>query len=407
MLLLQLFIYIAVFVALSSSNERCPFVDFCSCSADLTIVKCNNRQLTNGDLIQVNKQLTNTTIFLNLSSNSLTSIKSLPNLPSLQILDLSFNKIRYLSPILYSKFPRLISLCIRNLSLKTLPKPFKNHSTIHLHLPNSSPQTSTILFENNRLILNCSSSSPHYWTQNQHIYPPTIIASSYSILLFPHLQSKHSGVWTCQNSHSNHSISVTILTNSSHLFCPSKQMNTSKGYFIWPQTFLNQRIELPCPHGSAAWLGDGNQYARASHTCSSNGQWTNFDVSQCGYRTNISRQIDRFSLNEKHFLLHLVKYLTEINRNAITIDDILLLIDFIADQQMKSPNSDRMMLIYHLTDLILQIQSPLTSRNDEQSHRAMNRFEHIEQEICRSMRIIKKNHFSSLRSDYDRSSNVY
>lgn len=387
MLLFQLFISIVIFVALSSSNERCPLVDFCSCSADLTIVKCNNRQLINGDLIQVNRQLTNSTIFLNLSSNSLTSIRSLPNLPSLQILDLSLNKIRYLSPSLFSKFPRLISLYIRNLSLKTLPKPFKNHSIAHLHLPNSSPTTSTILLENNRLILNCSSSSAHYWTHNQHIYPPTIIASSYSILLFQQLQSKHSGIWTCQNSHSNHSISLTILTNSSLSYCPSKAMNTSKGYFIWPQTFLNQRIELSCPHGSAAWLGDGNEYARASHTCSANGQWTNFDTSQCGYRTNISRQIDRFSLNEKHFLLHLVKYLTEINRNTITIDDILLVIDFIAEQQLKSINSDRLMLIYHLTDLILQIQSPLTHRHDQQSSQAMNRFEQIENKrYVRSMR---------------------
>ena len=367
-----LFIYIS-FLVKCSSSERCPLVDYCTCSSDLTIVKCNNRQLTNAHLIQVNRQLTNSTIFLNLSSNSFTSIRSLPNLPSLQILDLSFNPIRYLSPIIFTKFPRLISLHLRNLSVKILPKLFKNHSTIHFNLSNTSPQRPIILHENDRLILNCSSPSAHYWTQNQHIFPPTIIASSYSIIFIDHFHVKHSGIWTCQNSHSNHSISLTVLTNASNSFCQAVQMNTSKGYFSWPRTSLNQRIELQCPHGSAAWLGDGNQYARASYTCASNGQWMNFDMSQCGYRTNISRNFDRLSLNDKQFLVYLVKYLAEINRNEILFDDILLLIDFVDEQQRKSHHPDRMMLIYHLVDLILQIQYPLS--NSWKNQQAMNRFE--------------------------------
>jgi hypothetical protein len=149
-------------------------------------------------------------------------------------------------------------------------------------------------------------------------------------------------------------------------------MNTSKGYFYWPRTLINQRIETKCPHGSAAWLGDSNKYARAWYTCSSHGQWMNFDISQCGYQTNISRIFDYLSLDENNLLLHLVKYLSDINRNQMKLNDIILLIDLIDEQQEKFQNQDQIMLIYHLTDFILQMKFDFIL--DKQYQLAMNRF---------------------------------
>jgi hypothetical protein len=301
----------------------------------------------------LNSQLPNSTILLNLSSNSLTSIKSLSNLNSLQILDLSFNEIRYLPSSIFSKFPQLTSLYIQNNSIKIFPKNFQNLSNNFLQI---NPQQSQIVYENKQFILNCSSNSKHYWTLNKKFYPSTITSPFYSTIIIHHLQINHSGIWTCHNVNFNRSISLTVLKNSSNHFCQSIQMNTPKGYFYWPRTLINKKIEKKCPFGPAAWLSNSNKYARAWYTCSSNGQWKNFDISQCGFQTNISREFDRLSLNETNLLLHLVKYLSKINRNNMKLDDIILLIDLIDEQQEIYKNQDRIMLIYHLTDFILQIK---------------------------------------------------
>ncbi len=374
-------LFIILFFIEFSSIEQCLLSNYCTCSTDLTIVKCTDRQLTNEFLLKLNNQLSNSTIVLNLSSNSLTSIKSLSNLHSLQILDLSLNKIRSIPSNFFSKYPQLISLYIQKNPLKIFPKLFRNLSTINLNLSKNFPQNhhhlqqSQIVYENEQFLLNCSSNSPHYWTLNGQFYPSTIITSFYSIILLHHLQINQSGIWTCQNSDSiHHSISLTVLANSSNYFCQSIQMNTSKGYFYWPRTLINQRIETKCPYGSAAWLGNSNDYARAWYTCSSNGQWMNFDISQCGYQTNISRIFDNLSLDENNLLLLLVKYLAGINRNHMKLNDIILLIDLIDEQQEKYQNQDRIMLIYHLTDFILQIKSNFYFNNQYQL--AMNRLEY-------------------------------
>jgi len=346
-----------------SSGDQCPSLEYCTCSSDLTIIKCTNRQLTNELLLKLNPQLPNSTILLNLSSNSLTSIKSLSNLNSLKILDLSFNQIRYLPPNIFSKFPRLTSLYIQNNPIKTFPKNFQNFSNNFLQI---NPQQSQIVYENQQFILNCSSNSKHFWTLNKNFYPSTIISPSYSTIIIHNLQINHSGIWTCHNTNVNRSISLTVLKNLSNHFCKSIQLNTSKGYFYWPRTLINKKIEKKCPFGSAAWLSSSNEYARAWYTCSSNGQWKNFDISQCGYQTNISRVFDRLSLNETNLLLHLVKYLSKINRNHMKLDDIILLIDLIDEQQEKYKNQDRIMLIYHLTDFILQIEHDFLVNNQYQ-----------------------------------------
>jgi len=346
-----------------SSGDQCPSSEYCTCSSDLTIIECTNRQLTNELLLKLNRQLPNSIILLNLSSNLLTSIKSLSNLNSLQILDLSFNKIRYLPPNIFSKFPQLTSLYIQNNSIKTFPKNFLQ----------IDPQQSQIVYENQQFILNCSSNSKHFWTLNKNFYPSTITSPSYSTIIIHRLQINHSGIWTCHNTNFNRSISLTVLKNSSNHFCQSIQMNTSKGYFYWPRTLINKKIEKKCPFGSAAWLSSSNEYARAWYTCSSNGQWKNFDISQCGYQTNISRVFDRLSLNETNLLLNLVKYLSKINRNHMKLDDIILLIDLIDEQQEKYKNQDRIMLIYHLTDFILQIKHDFILVN--QYHFAITRLE--------------------------------
>ncbi|CAF0840600.1 unnamed protein product [Adineta steineri] len=396
-MLFILIIYVLLLIRLSI-GDQCPSSDYCTCSSDLTIIKCTDHQLTNEILFNINNQLPESTILLNLSSNSLTTIEFLSNLNHLQILDLSYNKIHYIPTDFLSKFPHLTTLYLQNNSLKTIPKTFKKYTNINIDLLNNPfyctcqskwfqthnqlkniicqnnkpfdendfcriknfleiyPQQAQMIYENEPFILNCSSNSKHYWTLNDKIYPSTIASSLYSAIIIDHLQIKHSGIWTCHNFNSNRSISLTVLQTSSNHFCPSIRMNTSKGYFHWPRTLINNKIEKKCPFGSAAWLRNSNEYARAWYMCSSSGDWMNLDVSQCAFQSNISRIFDRLSLTETNLLLRIIKYLSKIDKNNLELFDIILLIDLIDEQQVKYKNQDRIMLIYHLTDFILQIK---------------------------------------------------
>ncbi|CAF4094420.1 unnamed protein product, partial [Rotaria sp. Silwood2] len=103
------FITYILFLIQLSFGDECPSFKYCTCSSDKTVIECTNRQLTNELLLKFTNELPKSTILLNLSSNFLTSINSLSNLNSLKILDLSFNKIQYLSSNIFSQFPQLTS----------------------------------------------------------------------------------------------------------------------------------------------------------------------------------------------------------------------------------------------------------------------------------------------------------
>jgi hypothetical protein len=333
----MLFILIISVLVRFSFADQCPSSNYCTCSSDLTIVICTNRQLTDESLIKLNSQLPERITVLNLSSNSLTSINSLSNFHHLQILDLSFNKIQSLPSNFSSKFPQLSSLYLRNNSLKTIPKTFKNISNINLDLSNN-PLNCTCQF---KWILK--------WFKTIHLLNNLICQNNKQLN-----QNDF-----CQNENEQF-ISLTILKTPLNQFCQSIQMNTSKGYFYWSRTLINKKVGKKCPYGSAAWLINSSEYARAWHTCSSKGQWIDFDLSQCAFRTNISRVFDRLSLNETNLLLRLDKYLSKIDLNLMKFDDIILLIDLIDDQYEKYKSDNQMMLIYHLTDIILQIKHDIT-----------------------------------------------
>jgi Leucine-rich repeat (LRR) protein len=340
-----MFLIFLILIRFSFGNQ-CPLSNYCTCSSDITVIECTNRRLTNDLLLKLNSQLPKSTIVLNLSSNSLTSIKSLSNLNSLQILDLSFNKIRYLPSNIASKFPQLTSLNLQNNSLKSIPKSFKKLPNLNLNLSNNQFHCTCQLkaFKNTTVLKNliCQNNKPF----DENDFCPG-------------------------NKSSLNANRSVLLNNSSTGFCQSIQMNTSKGYFYWPRTLINTKIEIKCPFGSAAWLRNSNEYARAWYTCSSDRKWIHFDVSQCAFQTNISRIFDQLSLNDTTLLLDLVKYLTKINQDDIKLNDIILLIDLIEDQQEKYQNQDRIMLIYHLTDFILQIKQDF--RHSEQYRIAITR----------------------------------
>ena len=315
--MLLIFLSYILLLIRSSCGTQCPLPTYCTCSSDLTLIECSNRQLTNEVLLKLNNQLPKSIIGLNLSSNSLTSIKSLSKLSSLQILDLSFNKIDYLPSNIISKYPQLISLNLQNNSLKSFPKSLIKLPQLNLNLINN----------------------PFHCTCQLKSFEKTNLLN--------HLR--------CQNNKPFHEKDFCTINN---FFCQSIQMNTSKGYFYWPRTLINQKIEIKCPFGSAAWLRNSTEYARAWYTCSSERQWIELDVSQCAFRTNLSRIFDYLVLNESNVLLNLVKYLSKINREEIKLDDMIFLIDLIDDQQEKYQHQDQIMLIYHLTDFILQIKHP-------------------------------------------------
>ena len=345
----MLFIFLTFILIRSSVGDQCPLSNYCKCSSDLTVIECLNHQLTNDFLLKLNNELSKRTLVLNLSSNSLTSIKYLSNINSLQILDLSFNKIRYLPLNFISKYPQLRSLNLQNNSLKTIPKTFQNFSNINLNLLNNQIQCTCQLklFKNTNLLKNLRCQNNKFFDEND----------------FCHSQQ-----------------SQKIYENNSNAFCQSIQMNTSKGYFYWPRTLINKKIQIKCPFGSAAWLRNSNEYAQAWYTCSSERKWINFDVSQCAFQTNISRIFDYLSLNETNLLLNLVKYISKLNRYDIKLDDMIFLIDLIDDQQDKYKNQDKIMLIYHLTDFILQIKSQFIYSNQYQI--AITRFNRIQFVCC-------------------------
>ncbi|CAF0726784.1 unnamed protein product [Adineta ricciae] len=400
MIFIQL-VPILILIRLSYADQ-CPSSDYCTCSPDLTIIKCTNRRITNELLFNINNQLPRSTILLNLSSNILTSVEFLLNLNHLEILDLSFNKIHYLPSDFPSRFPHLTALYLQNNSLRLIPKTFQSLSNVNLDLSNNpfhctcqskwyqthpqfkhlhcqnqkpfdendfcptdqiftiTPHQSQIAYENQPFALNCSSNFKRYWTLNKKHYPSTIISSSYSTIIIDHLQVKHAGLWTCHHLNSNRSVSLTVLPNTVDQFCPSIRMNTSKGLFHWPRTLINNKIEKKCPFGSAAWLRNSNEYARAWYTCSSSGNWMNLDLAQCAFHSNISRVFDRLSLTETNLLLRLIKYLSKLDKRSFDLNDVILLIDLIDEQQEKYGNQDRVMLVFHLTDFILQIKQDFT-----------------------------------------------
>ncbi len=382
--------------------DQCPSSDYCTCSTDLTIITCTNHRLTDELLFNLNNQFPKSTIMLNLSSNSLTSINSLSNLNNLQTLDLSSNKIQSLPLNLFSKFPQLSSLYISSNSLKTIPKTFNEISNINLDISNNpldctcqlkwlikwfetinvlkkincqkskqlnendfclnkknflhlSPSQSQIVYQNDPFTFNCSSNTNIFWMFNQEFY------SNNSTIFIPHLQLNHSGLWTCHSLNQNRSISLQVLNTQTNHFCPSIQMDTSKGSFYWPRTLTGQTIQLKCPFKSAAWLINTSQDANAFYTCSTNRQWIDLDLSQCAFRTNISREFDRLlSKNQTNLLSKLLTYMSKINLTEVKFDDVIFLIDLIDEEHEKymvsKKNIDEIsMLIYRLTDIILQV----------------------------------------------------
>ena len=395
-------IEIFLFFLATCLADQCPSADYCTCSSDLTIITCTNRRLTDDFLSNLNEPFPQSTIVLNLSSNSLTSIHSLPNLNNLQTLDLSSNQIRLLPSNLFTKFPQLSSLYLPSNALKTIPKTFNSISNINLDISNNpldctcqlkwlikwfetinhrrrincqksrhlietdfcsnkksflhlTPSQSQVAYENDPFTFNCSSNTEVYWTLNEEFY------SNQSTIIISHLQFNHSGLWTCHSLSQNRSISLRVFTRQINQFCPSIQMDTSKGHFYWPRTLTSETIQLSCPFQSAAWMKNRSEEAKASHTCSIHRQWIDLDLSQCAFRTNISREFDRLiSLNSENLLSKLVNLMSKINLTELQFDDVIFLIDLIDEEQEKYTISKRnleeiSMLIYRLTDLILQV----------------------------------------------------
>lgn len=106
----MLFLYlISIFNIIQYSlTDKCPSLNNCICSSDLTIITCVNSKLTDESLINLNIVLLKSTILLNHTSNSIKSINFLISLNNIQILDVSNNKIQYLPSNLFRKFRQLI-----------------------------------------------------------------------------------------------------------------------------------------------------------------------------------------------------------------------------------------------------------------------------------------------------------
>ena len=420
--MLSIYVFTIVFYLFPLiTTEQCPSTKFCTCSPDLTVINCINQQLTNEFLFEKFPQ---STVVLNLSSNSLTSVQSLSKLTNLQTLDLSSNRLQSIPSNIFSKFPQLSSLYLQSNFLKTIPKTFNEISNINLDISSNplqctcqlkwlvkwfetinlikkincqksrqlteadfclthpknfisiSPSQSQIVYENDPIIFNCSSNTNTFWTFNDELY------SNNATVFIPHVQFNHSGIWTCHSWNLNRSISLQVLSLQSNHFCPSIQMDTSKGHFFWPRTLTGQTKQLPCPFQSAAWLKDSLQQAQAFYTCSRSRQWTQLDLSQCAFRTNISRQFDEIlSTNQTNLLSRLIHLMSKIDLKTFLFDDIIFLIDLINDEYEHSvsrkQNLDEItMLIYRLTDLILQIPEDNLFMIKEY-HSALNRLRSI------------------------------
>lgn len=389
-----------------TSNEfiQCPSsLRQCFCSKDLKIISCANRQINDRTFVDFVREIPRETIVLNLSSNSLTSISILPSLIQLETLDLSRNQLQTLPSNLFIKFPQLSSLFVQSNFLRTIPKSFNEISNLNLDLSlnplncqcsmkwivkwfetlkfvqpiscqrstklteedfcssqreflDISPEQSQIVYENDSLTLNCSSNSKVFWTFNNEF------VSSNSIVDFQRLKVNDSGRWTCHNSYRNRSIDLHVLKIRSQHFCPSIRLESSKGEFSWPRTLTGQTIRLKCPFGGAAWTNELISNVNAFYTCSIHRQWIDLDLSQCAFRTNISREFDRIvSKNETNLLAKLVQFVSQTNFDEFQVDDVIFLIDLIDEENEKYRLNRKTIdeistFIFRLTDSILQLE---------------------------------------------------
>ena len=162
--MLSIYVFTIVFYLFPLiTTEQCPSTKFCTCSPDLTVINCVNQQLTNEFLFEKFPQ---STVVLNLSSNSLTSVQSLSKLTNLQTLDLSSNRLQSIPSNIFSKFPQLSSLYLQSNFLKTIPKTFNEISNINLDISSNPLQCTCQLkwlvkwFETINLIkkINCQKS---------------------------------------------------------------------------------------------------------------------------------------------------------------------------------------------------------------------------------------------------------
>ena len=67
------------------------------------------------------------------------------------------------------------------------------------------------------------------------------------------------------------------------------------GVFVWAPALSNTSVTQQCPHGPAfAFAGSGR--SQATIYCDSGGKWLNLDVTQCQYKSDVTAELQQYSL---------------------------------------------------------------------------------------------------------------
>lgn len=115
-----------------------------------------------------------------------------------------------------------------------------------------------------------------------------------SILRISSLTQNHTGMWDCtlrsQQANLSQSIVLHVVAKGT-LYCDAIVTHTNKGSYHWPRTMRGETVLQACVEEPS----DVSQQRRASHECSSDGQWRNLNTESCVYVSETTRIFEQFA----------------------------------------------------------------------------------------------------------------
>ncbi|XP_030382028.1 adhesion G protein-coupled receptor A3 [Scaptodrosophila lebanonensis] len=115
-----------------------------------------------------------------------------------------------------------------------------------------------------------------------------------SILRIANLTQNHTGMWDCtlrsQQANLSQSIVLHVVAKGT-LYCETIVVRTNKGVYHWPRTMRGETVVQECVEEPT----DASFHRRASHECSTDGQWRNLNTENCVYVSETTRILEQFA----------------------------------------------------------------------------------------------------------------
>ncbi|KAK5649954.1 hypothetical protein RI129_000983 [Pyrocoelia pectoralis] len=145
----------------------------------------------------------------------------------------------------------------------------------------------------------------------------------YSTLKISSINHNQAGVWSCQLSSTNYSQGLALIVISEKTkFCPIIKTDNNKGSYVWPQTVVNNTVNLPC---KSTQVNREVAQQRATHSCSLTGEWNNLNTSLCAYVSETTKILEQFSKANltKTTALESIKHLNNYTFNLKSFKDTI------------------------------------------------------------------------------------